>query len=72
MAQKRDDTWAMVGKYSSLALLLPCAAGVGYVIGYLLDKAFGTSFLGVVFLLLGIAGGLLEVIRTLLKDTKQS
>ena len=72
MAKKTDDTWAMVGKYMSLAFVLPSAAFAGYIIGYLLDKAFGTPFLGVVFLLLGIAGGLLEVIRTLLKDTKES
>jgi len=41
---------------------------VGYVIGYFLDKAFGTSFLKIVFLLLGIVSGLIEMVRELNKD----
>ena len=72
MAEQRDGVMAMVGKYVSLAFVLPSAAFVGYIIGYLLDKPFGTSFLRVVFLILGIVGGLIEVLRTLLKDTKES
>jgi F0F1-type ATP synthase assembly protein I len=62
---------AMVGKYVSLAFVLPSAAIAGYIIGYLLDKPFGTSFLRVVFLILGIIGGLIEVLRSLLKDSKE-
>jgi F0F1-type ATP synthase assembly protein I len=70
MAEKRDDVLAMVGKYASLAMVMPSAAFAGYIIGYLLDKAFHTGFLAVVFLILGIIGGLIEVVRTLLKDVK--
>lgn len=69
---ERDTTLASVGKYVSLAMATPSAAFVGYIVGYLLDKAFGTSFLRIVFLILGIIGGLIEVVRTLLKDTKES
>ncbi|MBS1877577.1 MAG: AtpZ/AtpI family protein [Acidobacteria bacterium] len=72
MAEKRDNVMALVGKYSSLAMAPPSAAFAGYVIGYLLDKAFHTGFLAIVFLILGVAGGTLEVVRTLLKDTKDS
>jgi F0F1-type ATP synthase assembly protein I len=72
VAERRDDTMAQVAKYLSLAFTLPAGAIAGYVIGYLLDKAFGTTFLRVMFLLLGIAGGLVEVVRSLLKDTKES
>jgi F0F1-type ATP synthase assembly protein I len=43
---------------------------VGYAIGYLLDKAFGTHFLYIPFLILGAVGGLVEIIRTLLKDMR--
>jgi F0F1-type ATP synthase assembly protein I len=49
--------------YSSIAFVLPCSTATGYVIGYLLDKAFHTHFLYLVFLLLGTIGGLIEVIR---------
>lgn len=61
---------AQVGEYTSLAFLLPASTFVGYAIGYLLDKAFGTHFLYLVFLLLGIASGFVELIRRLLRDAK--
>jgi F0F1-type ATP synthase assembly protein I len=60
----------MVGEYTSLAFLLPVATFVGYAIGYLLDKAFGTHFLYIPFLLFGIAAGLIQLVRQVLKDTK--
>lgn len=69
MPEKRDNVLAAVGKYSSLALVLPAATFAGFVIGYLLDKAFGTTFLRIVFLFIGMAGGFLEVFRSLSKDT---
>jgi F0F1-type ATP synthase assembly protein I len=60
----------MVGDYTALAFMLPTATFVGYLIGYLLDKAFGTSFLYIVFLLLGIAAGFVQLIRQLMRDTR--
>jgi F0F1-type ATP synthase assembly protein I len=60
---------AQVAEYTSLAFLLPVTAVVGYVMGHLLDKAFGTHFLSIVFLLLGIAAGFVQLIRVLLRDT---
>ncbi len=62
----------MVGEYTSLAFLLPTATFVGYVIGYLLDKAFGTHFLYIVFLLLGIASGFVQLVRQLQRDTRNN
>jgi F0F1-type ATP synthase assembly protein I len=56
------------GKYYTLAFLLPVSVLVGFVIGYLLDKAFGTGFLKIVFLFLGVAAGIIEVIRELSND----
>jgi F0F1-type ATP synthase assembly protein I len=60
----------MVGQYTSLAFLLPTATFVGYIIGYLLDKAFGTHFLYLVFLVLGIIAGFVQLIRQLQQDIK--
>jgi len=60
----------MVGTYTGLAVLLPTATFTGYAIGYLLDKAFGTHFLYLVFLLLGIVAGFLQLIRQFLRDTR--
>ena len=67
--EKRPETILQTfGRYSGLAFLIPAAMLVGYVIGYFLDKAFGTSFLKIVFLLLGIVSGLIEMVRELNKD----
>ena len=60
-----------VGEYTSLAFLLPASTFVGYAIGYLLDRALGTHFLYLICLLLGIASGFVQLIRRLLRDTKQ-
>jgi ATP synthase protein I len=58
-----------VGEYMSLAFLLPAATFVGYIIGYLLDKAFHTHFLYIVFLILGIVAGFVQLIRQVRRDT---
>ena len=52
-----------------MAFLLPAATFTGYAIGYLLDKAFGTHFLYIPFLLLGIAAGFVQLVRSLMRDS---
>jgi len=59
-----------VGEYTSLAFMLPAATFVGYLIGYLLDRAFHTHFLYIPFLILGIAAGFVQLIRQLMRDTR--
>jgi len=59
-----------VGEYTSLAFLLPAATFVGYIIGYLLDRAFGTHWLYILFLILGIVAGFVQLIRQLMRDTR--
>lgn len=61
---------AMVGDYTALAFLLPAATFVGYLVGYLLDRVFGTNFLYIPFLLLGIAAGFVQLIRQVQRDTR--
>jgi F0F1-type ATP synthase assembly protein I len=61
---------ATAGEYTSLAFLLPISTLVGYVIGYLLDKAFGTHFLHVIFLVLGTISGFVQLIRQVMRDTR--
>lgn len=67
MPRKRSG-WALVGRYSGLAFLLPATTFAGYAIGWLLDRWLGTGFLYLVFLLFGIAGGFIELVRTLRRD----
>lgn len=60
------------GRYSSIALLLPSSLAAGYFIGYLLDKAFHTDFLYLVFLLLGIVAGFIELVREVTAEAKRT
>jgi F0F1-type ATP synthase assembly protein I len=60
----------LVGEYTTLAFLLPAATFVGYLIGYLLDQALGTHWLYIPFLILGIVSGFVQLIRQLMKDTR--
>jgi F0F1-type ATP synthase assembly protein I len=60
----------LVGEYTALAFLLPSATFIGYVIGYLLDRAFHTHYLYIPFLILGIVAGFVQLIRQLMRDTR--
>jgi len=60
---------ALASEYMELAFLLPAASFVGYAIGHLLDKAFGTHYLYVVFLILGTVAGFVQLIRKLTRDS---
>ena len=63
---------ATVGRYTSLAFLLPSSTLAGYIVGYLLDKFFGTHFLYIVFLILGIVSGFMQLIRQIQQDTRDN
>jgi ATP synthase protein I len=64
----KNNLVSELGKSYSLAFLLPVSILVGFGIGYGLDKFFGTGFLKIIFLFLGVAAGIIEVIRELSKD----
>lgn len=64
------SSWQMAGRYTSLAMLLPASTFVGYIIGYLLDKWLGTTWLYLPFLLLGIVSGFIQLLRELQKDMR--
>jgi F0F1-type ATP synthase assembly protein I len=66
----RNSVWVQVGRYSQLALVLPSATVVGWLLGSALDHWLHTSWISIVGLFLGTAAGLVEVIRTIQRDTK--
>ncbi|HTC35138.1 MAG TPA: AtpZ/AtpI family protein [Bryobacteraceae bacterium] len=65
---EKNSLPVQLGKYYGLIFVVPVAVLVGYGIGYGLDKVFHTSFLKVVFLLLGVAAGIIDLLRELSKD----
>jgi F0F1-type ATP synthase assembly protein I len=68
----KKNLLVQVEQYLALALILPIATLVGYGIGYFLDRAFGTSFLKIVFLLLGVVSGFVQVIRQLKQESRNA
>lgn len=69
MGGKRS-VWAQAARLSGLAFLLPASTFAGYALGWVLDRVFKTKFLYLVFLLIGIAGGFLELIRSLQRESR--
>ncbi len=57
-------------RYIVLATQLPFMTIGGFAIGYGLDYLFGTDYLRIVCLLLGVVGGFVQLIRELAKDAK--
>lgn len=62
--------WVALAGYSQLAFVLPAATVTGWIIGLLLDKWLHTTWLYLLGLLLGIAAGFVELIRTAIKSEK--
>ncbi|HUS07224.1 MAG TPA: AtpZ/AtpI family protein [Bryobacteraceae bacterium] len=67
--KEKKNVLVMVAEYTTLAFILPTTTFVGYLIGYFLDKRLGTTYLYLIFLLIGIAAGFLQLYRQLKKDT---
>jgi F0F1-type ATP synthase assembly protein I len=70
MPSNDEGAWALAGRYSGMALMVPLSTLAGYIIGRLLDKLFHTHFLAIVFLILGTVAGFVEILRKLQADTK--
>lgn len=66
----RDEFWRLMTRYAPAIGLLPASFLAGYAIGYGLDYLFATTFLRFVFMLLGAAGGIVQLMRILGRDTK--
>jgi F0F1-type ATP synthase assembly protein I len=70
VGEHKKPTSVSFAEYTGLALTLPAATFVGYLIGYWLDRAFGTHFLYIIFLILGSIGGFVNLIRHVMADTR--
>jgi F0F1-type ATP synthase assembly protein I len=69
-SDQKKNYWVQVGRYSQLALMLPAGTVAGWLIGSFLDHWLHTAWINVVGLLLGTVAGLIELIRTVSRDTK--
>ena len=72
-AGKPSDGWAQVAMYSSLGFVLAGSIAGGYALGWLLDRWLGTTpILALVFGFVGVAGGLIEILRILERWEKRA
>jgi F0F1-type ATP synthase assembly protein I len=65
----KTNAAARYAQFTGLALLLPASTFVGYAIGYYLDKSFGTTWLKIVFLILGSVAGFVTMIRQIMRQS---
>lgn len=68
--EQKRSFWLQFGRYSQLAFALPAATIAGWLLGSLLDRWLHQSWISVVGLFLGIAAGLVEVVRTAFRDMR--
>jgi F0F1-type ATP synthase assembly protein I len=57
-------------RYAPAIGLLPASVLAGYAIGFGLDHLFSTTFLRLVFMILGVVSGVVQLIRILGDGTK--
>jgi len=60
--------WLQLASYSELAIIFPAATVAGWLLGLALDHWLHTTWLYLVGLILGIAAGFVELIRTFLSS----
>lgn len=65
---EKKNTWVQMANYAELAIIFPAATVIGWLLGVALDRWLHTTWLYIVGLLLGIAAGFVQLIRTALKN----
>jgi F0F1-type ATP synthase assembly protein I len=66
-----DKSLIWLGKYLSLALTLPASVLAGYILGALADHWLRFAILRPVGIFLGMAAGLIQIIRELTRDERR-
>jgi ATP synthase protein I len=69
-SDRKENFWVQAARYSQLAVIFPAALVVGWLIGSALDRWLHTTWLYLAGILLGIAAGFIELIRSVMGDTK--
>lgn len=68
---RKSDALSQVAFYSGLGLIIPCAAVGGYFLGSMVDRHLHSGSTGAfVGLMLGGAGGIVEVLQIVLRKQK--
>ena len=71
MAARPDKPLFWLGKYLSLALTLPASVVAGYLVGAFADHWLHAPIVIPIGIFLGMAGGILQILRELSRDEKR-
>ena len=74
MENRKGDKRVSFQQLSSLigiGLVFPISIVIGYGIGYYLDRWLGTTYLKIVFLLIGIASGFVSFFRSVAEAERE-
>jgi F0F1-type ATP synthase assembly protein I len=66
------NPWLQIGRYSHLAMALPASIVAGLIIGSALDHWLKTKWFTIVGLVLGCVAGFTELIRGIIRASKES
>lgn len=69
---QKENVWRQIGRYSNMGFILPASVVVGLGIGTLLDRWLKTRWITLVGLLVGCVAGFAELIREIVKASKES
>jgi F0F1-type ATP synthase assembly protein I len=69
---KEKSPWLQIGRYSQLALALPACIVAGLAIGAGLDHWLKTKWITLVGLLVGCVAGFIELIRGIIRASKET
>ncbi|MGA8270355.1 MAG: AtpZ/AtpI family protein [Candidatus Sulfotelmatobacter sp.] len=69
-SNRKENFWVQAARYSQLAFIFPAALVAGWLAGAALDRWLHTTWLYLAGILLGITAGFIELIRSVLRDTK--
>ena len=71
MGEDKKNSWLQVSRFIELGIVLPACTFIGWLIGAALDKWLHTTWLYLPGLILGIAAGFVQLIRTVLAAEKK-
>ena len=70
--KRKKQEWARLARLSSIGIFLVIATFIGFGIGWYIDKWLHLSgVFTIIFLLLGIVAGFINVFRTIARDTRE-
>lgn len=69
---QNKSPWLQIGRYSQLALALPACIVAGLAIGAGLDRWLKTKWITLVGLLVGCVAGFVELIRGIIRASKET